>query len=282
MQKFEENELRNMARSLNFKYQYSDAEAFLIDLNAIIDEILIAMKMNVESSSCFFGAFSRGDLINEIEFINIAVILKSQEIYLQTQEIEKYHSKKKRSKNSTLEEFKMLLVMMIQKYFNFKVNIKLTQNAIIIESFKYINMNFKIFVFTQSFKSDTLLAISSSDLRLLQFNLNQYAINFAKKDKETSGNYSKICNIFKCIAIDNGLPADVLLIETILYNLPNELFVGYINEQIFKILNEYKFIQKYDFDSIGNNLKLSSDRFIIGDNYLKTLQLFNKIANIFR
>ena len=283
MQKFDENILRSMSRGLNINAISSVANMFLEDVNSLTSQILDAMKrVDLNYDISFFGAYDRGDIVSEKEHISLAIILKDEEIYEETNQIGKYRTKHKRNKNSKLEEFKMLLIMMLQRYFNHKVNISLQNNAIIIDSYKFYNQNFKIYVFTQSYTRKELLTISSTDLKSCYFNLEDYTKNFNKKNELTDYNYSKICNIFKTLAMDLGISNDVLLIETYFYNIPNELFVGYLNEQIFKILNEYMFVSKTSFRSIGSNINIVNDKFLINNNYFKANQIIAKINHIFR
>lgn len=283
MQKFDENVLRSMSRGLNIYAISSVADIFLNDISDLTSQILSAMqKSNLNYEICFCGAVTRGDIVSEKEHIGIALILKDEGIYEETNQIGKYKTKSKRAKNSKLEEFKLLLIMMLQRYFNHKVNISLQNNAIYVDSYKFYNQNFKIYVFTQSYNKDELLTISSNDVKSCFFNLENYSRNFNKKNELTNGNYSKICNIFKTVAMDFGITNDTLLIETYLYNIPNELYVGYLNEQIFKILNEYMFIPKTSFRSIGTNINILQDKFLMHNNLFKTEQIFAKIAHIFR
>lgn len=283
MQKYDENILRTMSRGLNINAVSSIAEIFLSDVNDLTLQILNAMqKGNLNYEISFYGTFNRGDIVSEKEHIALAIIFKDEEIYEETNEIGKYKTRKKRAKNSKLEEFKLLLIMMLQRYFNHKVNISLQNCTIYVDSYKFYNLNFKIYVFTQSYNNNELLTISSTDIKSCFFNLDKYTKNFDKKNELTDGNYSKICNIFKTLAMDLGITNDVLLIETYLYNIPNELFVGYLNEQIFKILNEYIFIPRTSFRSIGTNINMLQDKFLINGNFFKAQQTFHKITNLFR
>lgn len=114
------------------------------------------------------------------------------------------------------------------------------------------------------------------------YNINQlkFSENFAKKEKETNGNFSKVIRFFKNIEVElaiNNLLTNVLinkiyLYENILFNVPSKLFceeftyLNYLNA-ITYLSNtnpeNFKTMDEQDFSSV-QNLK-DFDLFIVNN-----------------
>ena len=285
MQKFGENTLRNLAKGINTYFIIDYVEEFVSDLEEMMQEIIVATKRtDISCSIQPFGAYSFLNISNQKEYINIAVILNSDNLFKETNEIGKnFRFKNKRKKVSYIEQVKLLIVILLEKYFAHRVNIKMNHNSLLIDSLTILGCNFRVFVFTQSFDNNELLTISSYDYLPCSFNIDKYEENFAKKDALTNSNYSKMCNIIKSVCIDENISDDMLSIDFLLYNIDNMLLKGFINEQLFNIFNECKFMSYNNFVCMDskNNVKLFTDRFLFPNGIYKTKVKFNKLVDFF-
>ena len=284
MQKFEENTLRSLSKGVNNSYVKPSIDEFIADVQDMVEQVIFAIKRaDISGYVKPFGAYNIRELSNQKEYINLAVILSSDLLYKETAEIGKIRFKNRRFKNAILEHFKRDMYILLEKYFARKVNIKFTANSIFVESIYLIGANFRIFVFTQSFNSVNLLAMSSYDILPYFFNIDVYEQNFIKKDENTNGNYYKVCNVIKSICLDEQISEDSFIIESLLYNLDDALYEGMLNEQIFKIFNEVMFIHESSFGCIDakNDKNLFANKFIFpnGVYYLKSK--YEKLIDVF-
>ena len=99
-----------------------------------------------------------------------------------------------------------------------------------------------------------------------------------KKENETEGAYTKIITILKNLFAQLSIQLDNYIIEDLLYNVPNELYEGTYNEQIFKIINYIKIKNKLEFENLVSN----NNGYINGfyqTNILTINQAFQKLSN---
>ena len=284
MQKFEENTLRSLSKGINSSFIDSSINEFISDLYVMTQEVIVAIKRpDISAVIKPFGAYNIRELCNQKEHINLAVILSSDLLYKETADMGKVKYKKRRFKTAILEHFKRDLLILLEKYFARKVVINFTHNSIIVESLYLIGANFRIFVFTQSFSSNNLLGMSSIDYLPYFFNIDLYEKNFIKKDEETSGNYYKVCNVIKSICLDQLISDDSFVIESLLYNMDNNLYKGFLNEQIFKILNEVMFIPVNSFGCIDakKDKNLFSNKFFFPNGVYSTKNKYDKLVHVF-
>ena len=284
MQKFDENTLRNMAKGVSCYYIKPDIDDFISDLQEMAYEVLMASKRNDISVEIKpFGAYNIYELSNQQEYINLGIVLSSDLLYKDTEKVGEMKLKTKRKKACFLEEFKYLLVILLEKYLAHKVSIKMNNNSLFVESLYLIGANFRLFVFTQSFSSDKLLAISSTNLLPYSFDINMYEKNFMAKNIRTHNNYGKICNVIKSLCIDQQISNDSIAIESILYNVDDRLFEGYINEQLFKIFNEVKFISNNSFVCMDAKIdkKLFANAWLFPGGAYRTKIKYNKLVDAF-
>lgn len=284
MQKFDENTLRSLSKGVNSSYVEPNIEEFISDLTEMVNEVIFAIKRNDISPTVQpFGAYKIRELCNQKEYINLAVILSSELLYKETADIGKIKFKNRRFKTAILEHFKRDILILLEKYFARKISIRFTNNSIYVESLYLIGANFRIFVFTQSFYSDKLLAMSSINYLPYFFNIDLYEHNYLLKDEQTQGNYYKVCNIIKSLCIDQNISDDSFVIESLLYNFDNSLFSGFLNDQIFKIFNEVMFMPLTGFVCIDakNDKNLFTDRFFIPSGAYSIKNKYDKLVAVF-
>lgn len=284
MRKFNENTLRNMSRHLSNSEFYNNVDVFINDLDDMIIQILEAQKFyDVSYSIRLFGDVSREGVISVSEPINVAIILENQKYFENCITISKYKRIQKKRKESLIEQTKILLLILIEQYFHRKVLVKSLDNSLLVDAINFVGANFKMFVFTNSFEDPkTLITTLTSNMQLGYFNIEKYEHNFQTKNLETNGSFSKVCNVVKYLALEYNISNDMLLLENFLYNSPSELFKGFLNDQIFNIMNYYTinpFNQLFSIDK--NNMNLSKDLFTINNSYLLSIKTFNKIVELF-
>lgn len=284
MQKFDENTLRSLSKGVSCYYIKPDIDEFINDLHGMTYEVLDASsRRDISATIRPFGAYNIYEISNQKEYINLGIVLNSDLLYNETQKVGEYKFKNKRRKLAYIEEFKYLLIILLEKYFAHKVNIKMNNNSLWIESIYLLGANFRIFVFAQNFSSDKMLTISSSDIMPYSFDIDLFEKNFMMKNIKTKDNFGKICNVIKSICIDAQISEDAFVIESIIYNMDDKLFTGFINEQLFKIFNEEKFILNSNFVSIDSkgDKKLFTNKFLFPNGIYKTKMKYNKLIDVF-
>lgn len=280
MQKYDENSLMSMSRLLKSKPYNESVYTFLYNLNDLTLKIFEALeKPSTRFTFKFFGSFDRGGVVSEQEYINIALIINDPEVSQKVIDIEKTaKTKKQRKKQGIIEQIKMLFILSLEQYFYHKATISMSNNCIVVNALGVIGLNFNLYVFTHKLNSEITTNFASGLPRT--FSLKNYALNYQKKNEETNGSFEKVCNILNFLATEYNVCYDTLLIETIMYNLPNELFSGFLNEQLFNVLNYYKINQPKDIKAMDTNSLINSSS-IFYDYVYTHNKIFNQIFELF-
>lgn len=281
---FNENVARSMSRSLQLRATSDEVDDFLDELDIMVEDILTAMgEPNTLYEISTFGSYDREGIANEKEAINIAIDFQSIMLLENSENLSKYKSKRKKRKESKLEEIKMLIILLLTRTYGKKIAISILNNSIYIDSMRLLGHNFRIFVFTHSLNApNDLIYLKSDDLSVSFFNLYNYKKNILNKNIKTKGNFDKICNVLKNVSLDYGILNDMLLIEAYIYNVPDDYFVGHINDQLFNVLNYLKVTSGSSLVSIDNvSIKLINNSFYTSNNITKSIVKMKELINVF-
>lgn len=281
---FNENVARSMSRSLQLRATSDEVDDFLDELDIMVEDILTAMgEPNTLYEISTFGSYDREGIANEKEAINIAIDFQSIMLLENSENLSKYKSKRKKRKEAKLEEIKMLIILLLTRTYGKKIAISVLNNSIYIDSMRLLGHNFRIFVFTHSLNApNDLIYLKSDDLSVSFFNLYNYQKNILNKNIKTKGNFDKICNVLKNVSLDYGILNDMLLIEAYIYNVPDDYFVGHINDQLFNVLNYLKVTSGSSLVSIDNeSIKLMNNSFYTSNNITKSIVKMKELINVF-
>ncbi len=281
---FNENVARSMSRSLQLRATSDEVDDFLDELDIMVEDILTAMgEPNTLYEISTFGSYDREGIANEKEAINIAIDFQSIMLLENSENLSKYKSKRKKRKEAKLEEIKMLIILLLTRTYGKKIAISVLNNSIYIDSMRLLGHNFRIFVFTHSLNApNDLIYLKSDDLSVSFFNLYNYQKNILNKNIKTKGNFDKICNVLKNVSLDYGILNDMLLIEAYIYNVPDDYFVGHINNQLFNVLNYLKVTSGSSLVSIDNeSIKLMNNSFYTSNNITKSIVKMKELINVF-
>lgn len=281
---FNENVARSMSRSLQLRATSDEVDDFLDELDIMVEDILTAMgEPNTLYEISTFGSYDREGIANEKEAINIAIDFQSIMLLENSENLSKYKSKRKKRKEAKLEEIKMLIILLLTRTYGKKIAISVLNNSIYIDSMRLLGHNFRIFVFTHSLNApNDLIYLKSDDLSVSFFNLYNYQKNILNKNIKTKGNFDKICNVLKNVSLDYGILNDMLLIEAYIYNVPDDYFVGHINDQLFNVLNYLKVTSGSSLVSIDNeSIKLMNNSFYTCNNITKSIVKMKELINVF-
>lgn len=237
--------------------------------------------INILNSSQLFliGSISNDTNINQMDSIDILVkinnpiFLEQDNLYLNTKRF------KKKSNLITSKTIKEYLIYFFNQRLTNLSKVYFDNVSITIKSQYELGKDFRIFVMVSSSENlGKCTALLQNGKNLFTFDVNRYFELMQKKENETKGAYTKIITILKNLFTQLSIQLDNYIIEDLLYNVPNELYEGTYNEQIFKIINYIKIKNKLEFENIVSN----NNGYINGfyqTNILTINQVFQKLSN---
>lgn len=180
-------------------------------------------------------------------------------------------SKNKRQKEELLTTAKIRLQYMdaLLGSFTSATQFYVLPNSLFIESVYEIGFNINIYVGVE--KNGVVHFLDAINNRIVKFNYDKYYNLLEKKNDETLGQYKRIVNMVQNLFYNCEVNLSNYVVESLFYNVPNELFKGPYSEQIIKIINYLNIIDFRDFKSIDSNDKLINNAFLNTNYYtLKT------------
>lgn len=253
--------IESYSKFIEFDNEQQSIEEFKALLDYGMKLICEHLNMSFEYSIETFGAVEFNTLISQYEPVTFAIKIYDATIFDNLQKIKSINSKKKKTKFVTTESVKLLLSIYLEKYFENVGNVVFSRNCLSVDSQNLFQFNAKIYVFASSLSQNLTMNTDFSKVFSIDFEaLNE---NYNKKTLETDYNYIKVVNIIKNICLKANVLQDTLLIETLVYNVPNNYFSGDLREQVIKSLNYIKFSNLSQFNSITNaNMKFDKDYFV--------------------
>ena len=180
-------------------------------------------------------------------------------------------SKNKRQKEELLTTAKIRLQYMdaLLGSFTSATQFYVLPNSLFIESVYEIGFNINIYVGVE--KNGVVHFLDAINNRIVKFNYDKYYNLLEKKNDKTLGQYKRIVNMVQNLFYNCEVYLSNYVVESLFYNVPNELFKGPYSEQIIKIINYLNIIDFRDFKSIDSNDKLINNAFLNTNYYtLKT------------
>lgn len=133
---------------------------------------------------------------------------------------------------------------------------------IFVDSLSELGKNYRIFVTASSNKGNFVChGINVARNTEFEYNIENAATNFVRKDEETQGAFSNMLRVVKNIAYDLNLTVDNNVVESLFYNIPNKYFTGNYNEMLIKLLNYLKLTDYTNFESIDGTGKIVKNGF---------------------
>lgn len=279
---FDNSILENFTKSIN-KENYMEV---INNIENLINEGIFFCEnqlggINILNSSQLFliGSISNDTNINQMDSIDILVkinnpiFLEQDNLYLSTKRF------KKKSNLITSKTIKEYLIYFFNQRLTNLSKVYFDNVSITIKSQYELGKDFRIFVMVSSSEnSGKCTALLQNGKSLFTFDVNRYFELMQKKENETKGAYTKIITIFKNLFAQLSIQLDNYIIEDLLYNVPNELYEGTYNEQIFKIINYIKIKNKLEFENIVSNNNGYTNGFY-QTSILIINQVFQKLSN---
>ena len=281
MKIFSDNTIKIMAKSIKNEKVYNEVENFIINLEQTLSDLSKYIKedrgeMNFDIFT--FGSYNREGLVGEHDLVNVCISIENERLFNEIDSLNEIKSRKKRQKISATYYIAMLLLIHFETNFKKEIDVEITNNSLIIKSNKFFGIDFQIFIFTHSYTKQLYITTTMNDCKPHLFDIDNYETNFITKSSQTDNGFEQIVNIIKTICIDHNITNNFILIESLLYNVPNEYYIGDINTQMYNVLNYLKVLSRVNFVSIdGKNKPLYKNEFIMRDGLTKSIQVLNKL-----
>ena len=216
--------------------------------------------------------------------IDIFMILKSPQLelscsYQETKQTKKRKRRKnKKNKNEeevvknniekyTFKDFKINLLNELVKYFS--KNTTITMHKLGYTIIGYEEIGLKVNIYPVFANGENYKIFNTYSYKLTDINFGQRQENIDKKNNKTNGYFVMMLRIF------NGLYSNIIgeslnqiLIESILYNIPSNMYTGDLYEMFIKIFNFININSLQNIKSITNeNLDISKDKLITTNYY---------------
>ena len=275
--------LENNLKNYDSFYDFDDFTEQMDNIVNVIGSALLYIDNNLNydlnSSVEYFpiGSIMNNTNVNPKDTIDILVKINNPYILELNEQYLKAKSKKKKNEFLSTCAIQYIIADFLTKNFTQVTHVYNMTSHIFIDSLAEIGKNYNIFVTaSQGRGSSVCSGININSNKNYQMDLNSYYDNLAIKDDETSGLYSSILRIVKNIAYDININIPSLVIEALLYNVPNKYFKGSLNDQVCKILNYIKLCDNSKLQNIDN-----SERLV--DNNMLGISLYGikSIANSF-
>lgn len=273
-----QNILESYSKFITFENEDQSINEFKGVLQYGMKLICEHLNMNFEYEIETFGAVQFNTLISQYEPISFAVKIYDATIFDNVQKcMGATVSKKKKASLVTTESIKLLLSIYLEKYFEDVGNVTFLRNCLNIDSQNLFQFNSNVYIFASNFSQN--LSLDDSLSKVLSVDFDKMNENFAVKVNETNCNYIRVVNVIKNLCEKSNLLQNSLLVETLVYNVPNKYLKGDLREQVIKSLNFIKFSNLSKFDSLTNlNEKIEKDYFIMPSiyNVYKDLEILAK------
>lgn len=262
-------EFDNESQSID---KFKDVLAY--GMNLICEHLNMKFEYEIDT----FGAIEFKTLISQYEPVSFAIKMYDATIFENVQKcMTSTLTKKRRAKLITTESIKLLLSIYLEKYFEDVGNVAYSRNCLTIDAQGLFQFNANVYIFASNFSQNLLLENDTS--RVLNVDFDKMKENFTTKKIETDYNYVRVVNVIKNLCEKSNLLQYSLLIETLVYNVPNEYLKGNLRAQVIKSLNFIKFANLSILNSLANpKEKLEKDYFTIPSiyNVYKELEILAK------
>lgn len=273
------NLIDTYSKYVEFENENEKIEEFVNLLDYGMSLIREHLNMDFEYQIEPFGSIDFSTVISQYEPISFAIKINDAQIYENVVKCAETKGKNKKAKLITTESIKLLLSIFIEKYFEDIGNVSFLRTCLLINAQSLFGFNAKVYVFASMPTQNISLEINSS--RTFNVNFEQLYENFSQKATETNYNYVKVVNIIKNLCEKSNLFQNPLLVETLIYNVPNSYLQGDdLRGQVVKSLNFVKLSNLSKFKSLVNpNITLDKDYFTLQSIYgiYKELESLSKL-----
>jgi len=273
-----DNQLNLYAKYIDFTDVNDKINEFKSVLEFGISIVKEHLKKDFEFKIGEFGSILLNTIATENEPISFYVNIYDNEIYENVLKVA--NSKLKKTKLITTDSIKLLLALYLDKYFGDINNVKISRNCITINSIDILGFNASVYIFASNHTQNVMLDSFAS--KLITADLEYYYSCFTKKIENTNYNILEIINIFKNYANKYRILENSFIIETLLYNVPNEYFIGDLRNQLIIIINYLKFVNIYEFKSLFVKNELITKDMFISNSLIQVKNDFDKFFSNLR
>ena len=196
------------------------------------------------------------------------------------QKLLKQNEKVIQKQKFTVQNFKFMLMEELSKNLTNNTFISITPYGLTLVGEKELGMPVNLYI--TFINNNKCTMFNTNTLKLINIDFGNRYANIDKKNNETNNSFMTMTRIF------NGLYANIMneplnqiLIESILYNCPNNLFVGSNYEIFLKIVNYINLsLSKYNISITDENKKIYQEQLTLNEliNFNKFLKILKRLV----
>lgn len=242
----------------NFEDVYENVVAAIQEVCSIISHQYVGSSLASEPIS--IGSFVSHT--NSNQTCTLDFLVTSSNLTLIDNDLQYTQTKSKRQKEdiNTTEKIKKAIMHLLVGYFTSATKFFILPNSLFIESVYELGFNINIFVGVE--KNDIVHMLDATNNRIAKFNYKRYYEQIEKKNDETLGQFKRVVNMFVNLLVNCECQMNTYAIESLFYNVPNELYVGSYSDQIIKIVNYLNIVDFRNFTCVDCNEKIVDNAFI--------------------
>lgn len=258
-------------REVSSIYDFPNLEDIYESLVAALSEAAAIVSHEVPGASLNIEPISIGSFVSHTNSSNsctLDFLITSSNLAIIDNDVAFTKLKSKRQKEQLLTTGRLRhdLMQVLAGYFTSATKFYMMPNCLFIESIFELGFNINIFLGVE--KHGVVFTLDAVNNRVVRFNYNKYYELIEKKNDETLGQYKRIINMTVNLLSNCEAPMSNYAIESLLYNVPNELYKGSYSDMIIKVINYLNIVDFRTFKSIDLEDDLVNNYFINTNYYM--------------
>ncbi len=252
-------------REVSSIYDFPNLEEIYGDLVAALGEAASIVSHEVSGASLSTEPLSIGSFVshtNSNQSCTLDFLITSSNFAIIDNDLAftKLKSKKQKEELLTTGRLRHALMQILAGYFTSATKFYMMPNCLFIESIFELGFNINVFVGVE--KNGVIYSLDAINNKVVRFNCEKYYQMIEKKNDETLGQFRRIINMTVNLLSNCEASMSNYAIESLLYNVPSELYKGSYSDMIIKVINYLNIVDFRTFKSIDLEDNLVNNAFI--------------------
>lgn len=200
---------------------------------------ITASELRIDLSDCEIkvaGSLLTNSIVDDQEPIDFVVKIRNNVII--QNDVEYLRTKKAKAKQQILssEVVKNEFATAIQSTIPTICETYIQNKNLYISFANEVGRDIRVFLMINSERVEPY-GIDSNTSKKFNFDFYKHFEVFNDKSIETNNDSTRILNIIKYVTKNNGLDIDTYFLETLIFNIPTDLYVGPLDSIIIKVIN---------------------------------------------